>query len=971
MSKHDGYDLLQERFVKEINSNVSFFRHRKTGAEILSIENNDENKVFGITFRTPPPDSSGLPHIMEHSVLCGSRKYQVKEPFVELMKGSLNTFLNAFTYPDKTCYPVASTNEKDFYNLVDVYLDSVFFPLLSPYTLMQEGWHYELDPLTGDMSYKGVVFNEMKGAFSSPDDILGDESQMSVFPDTPYGLHSGGDPEMIINLNYEQFKQYHDLYYHPSNARIYFYGNDDVNARFAKMDEYLNQFDLKVVESGIPLQTRFSEPTRKVIPYDSGESGSAAKAYVLMNWMLREGDDVLEKLRLSILSYILVANPASPLKKALSESGLGEDVIGRGLESELRQLSFATGLRGVEVENVAKVEQLILSELESIRDKGIDPKTIEAAINTIEFRLRENNTGSFPRGLLIMLRSLTNWLYDLDPITPLEFQAALEQIKQEIKTDHKFFETLIQSYLLDNPHRVSVVLVPDENLGKIREENEKARITAARQKMSEDEINLIIANGLELKRRQETADSPENLASIPMLTLEDLDPQVNTIPIEVLETQSGLILYHDLFTSDILYLDLAFNLHDLPMEYIPYLSLFSSSLLEMGTENEDFVSLIQRIGRETGGINASVYISDQYKNDQALVLLLIRAKAITGQLQELLSILKDIIFHPNFENKERFRQMVLEEKSSLEAGIIPSGHRVVNNRLKSHFSEAAWLTEQTGGLDYLDFIRSLAERLDQEWESVQKAMAFIRRFIFSRENLTVNATIDQPHKDTLLANLQAFMQQFPLQTVDPVHRPKQKINYNEGLTIPSQVNFVAKGANLYHLGYDYHGSINVITSYLKSTWLWEKIRVQGGAYGGFITFDRLSGLLTFLSYRDPNLIETISIYDQTAEFLRSFQISEDELNKSIIGAIGDLQAYMLPDAKGFTSLIRHLLHITDRDRQIIRDQVLATSKSDFSNLAPYLDKVRESGHVVVLGSAQALQSINQKIPEFLTIKKII
>jgi Zn-dependent M16 (insulinase) family peptidase len=762
---NNNYETIKSEFIKEINSKATLFRHKNTGAEILSIENDDENKVFGITFRTPPPDSSGVSHIMEHSVLCGSRKFPVKEPFVELMKGSLNTFLNAFTYPDKTCYPVASTNVKDFYNLIDVYLDAVFYPILSPYTLMQEGWHYDLDAPDAEMIFKGVVFNEMKGAFSSPDDIIGNESQISLFPDTPYGLHSGGDPEVIPNLSYEQFVNYHKYFYHPSNARIFFYGDDDPEARFQILDTYLQDFEKNDVSSMIPLQKKFSSPGKKFIPYDRGETDSDAGYYMTINWMLDEGKDVELSLGLSILAHILLATPASPLRKIMTESGLGEDIIGQGLENDLRQLMFSTGFRGVKKEDIDQAESLILESLKTISDNGIDRKTIEASLNTIEFSLRENNTGPYPRGLLVMLRSLSTWVYDRDPFEPLAFQYPFDCIRDKYVKGETYFEQLIKEYLINNPHRVTVVLSPDSELGSQRIEKEKKRLSDTVSQMTKSDIETVIANTKELRRRQESPDSPEALATIPVLNLNDLEKKVKTIHTELVESKSGQIIYHDIFTSDILYMDLGFNLKCLPTDLLPYMRLFSRSLLEMGTHEEDFVSLLQRIGRETGGINHSLYTSDQLNSDEAFAYLFIRAKVMNNQTESLLSILKDVIFKPKFDDKERFRQILLEEKSGMEAGLIPSGHRVINNRLKSHFSESAWATEQFSGLDYLFFIRELVADLDERWELIKSQFELIRQKLFKASNLVANITIDSNNWSSIKPELMGFLAEFPMNAI--------------------------------------------------------------------------------------------------------------------------------------------------------------------------------------------------------------
>jgi hypothetical protein len=971
MKELHGFAFVKEVDVSEINSKVILYRHIKTGAELMSVVNDDENKVFGVTFRTPPSDSTGLPHIMEHSVLCGSRKYPVKEPFVELIKGSLNTFLNAFTYPDKTCYPVASTNLQDFYNLVDVYLDAVFYPLITPQTLMQEGWHYELNSREDELSFKGVVFNEMKGAYSSPDDILGDESQMQLMPDTAYGYQSGGDPECIPDLTYEQFKNFHETYYHPGNAKIYFYGDDDPEKRLQLVNEYLQDFEPIQVNSLPALQPKFSKPERRIIPYDSGEETENSKAYLTVNWLLPEGTEPELVLSLGILEHILLGTPASPLRKILIESGLGEDVVGRGLSDETRQMAFSTGMRGIETKNLDHVETLILTALEKIVKEGIDPKTIEASINTIEFSLRENNTGPYPRGLIVMLRTLSAWLYDRDPIPPLAFQKPLDEIKSKLSAGSFRFENLIQEYLIENQHRVTVILTPDSTISAKRIEKEIKRLKLAQTNFSQEQLEQIMRDTLELKKRQETPDSPEALATIPMLGKEDLDPKIKVLPLQIIQKEPATILFHDLFTSEILYIDLGFNLSPLSPEQLPYTRLFSRALLEMGTQKESFVELIQHIGRETGGIRHSLFTSEKAKQNGSVAYLFLRSKVMVNKISALLSILSDILLVPNFDDKDRFRQILLEEKSGIEAGLITSGHRVVNNRLKSQYSSSAWMTEQMSGIDYLFFIRSLIINFDQEWERISTILKEIKNRLFNQNNLLVNVTIDKPHWDSVQIEINHFVHHLPSFVLSNQTWSKKSQIINEGLMVPSQVNFVGKGGDLYSLGYKDHGSMNVILQYLRSTWLWEKVRVQGGAYGGFCSFDRLSGIFTFLSYRDPNLLSTIENYDLTAQFLKTFDLSESELTKSIIGAIGELDTYQLPDAKGYTSMVRYILGITDDDRQKFRDELLSTSESDFRHLAKILEKLNKQASIIVLGSPDNITNVNLENKLFSETRKVL
>jgi Zn-dependent M16 (insulinase) family peptidase len=973
--KH-GFELIKEQEIPELNTMARLYRHQKTGAELLSLENEDENKVFGITFRTPPDDSTGLPHIMEHSVLCGSKRFPVKEPFVELLKGSLKTFVNAFTFPDKTCYPVASQNTQDLYNLIDVYMDAVLHPLITEQTLQQEGWHYELERLEDPLVYKGVVFNEMKGTYSSPDNVLSRFSQQSLFPDTTYGVDSGGDPRVIPDLTYEKFKRFHETYYHPSNARIFFYGDDDPEERLRRMNEYLREFERIEVNSQVAVQKPFDKPRRVTIPYAVGEDESEAaaggkKTMVTINFLLPEVFDSELTLGLHILDYILIGTSGSPLRKALIDSGLGEDLAGVGLESDLRQMYYSTGLKGIAEEDVEKVENLILDTLRSLAENGIDRDLVEAAFNTTEFRLRENNTGSFPRGIALMLRSLTTWLHDGDPVAPLAFEAPLNALRKRLEAGEPYFETLIRKYMLNNNHRSTVVLRPDPTLRQRMEAEERERLEQVRKSLSQEELEGIIAATKELKRRQEAPDSPEALASIPALRLEDLEPEVKRIPIEVSEEAGVKVLYHDIFTNGIIYLDLGFDLHNLPQEMLPYVPLFGRALTEMGTEHEDFVQLSRRIGRSTGGVHAAPFTSAIRGQERSAAWLFLRGKATPAHGQDLLGILRDVLLTVMLDNRERFRQMVLEEKAMVEARLVPAGHQVVNTRLKAKFNEAGWVAEQMGGVSYLFFLRKLADAVDQDWPGVLEKLETVRRLLLNRGTMVSNVTLDEKNWSTFRPLLADFLAELPNSKVEPAAWQREADQAAEGLVIPAQVNYVAKGANLYELGYELDGSIHVITNYLGTTWMWERVRVQGGAYGGFSVFDRHSGIFSFLSYRDPNLVGTLQNYDGTAGFLRRLALSEDERVKAIIGTIGEMDAYQLPDARGFTSMVRYLLGETDEFRQKLREQVLDTTEEDFHRFADVLERLNEAGRVVVLGSQDAIRAANESRPGWFEIKRVL
>ena len=967
-----GFERITEKHISELETKAELYRHVKTGAELLSLVNNDENKVFGIIFRTPPSDSTGVAHILEHSVLCGSRKYPLKEPFVELMKGSLQTFLNAFTYPDKTCYPVASQNLQDFYNLIDVYLDAVLHPRLTPFTLQQEGHHFELEELDKPLIYKGVVYNEMKGAYSSPDRVLAEHSQQSLFPDHTYGYDSGGEPKHIPSLTFEQFTSFHQKYYHPSNARIFFHGNDDPEQRLRLVNDYLKDFERQEIDSAIHIQPPFKGPKRIIRSFGAGSDDSGElKGMLTINWLLTETADAETNLALRILNYILLGMPASPLRKALIDSGFGEDLAGVGLEDELRQMYFSTGLKGIDIENGDRVEDLIFQTLNSLAREGIDSLTVEAALNTIEFRLRENNSRNYPQGLLFMLRALTTWLYDADPMALLAFEAPLAKIKSQLAANSLFFEGMIERLFLNNPHRATLILQPDPTLLEKEEAEERERLAAARSAMSKEKLQTVIDQTNELKRIQQAPDPPEALATIPILKLSDLDKRNKIIPLTIIEQRDTKVLFHDLVTSSIVYLDVGFNLHAMEQQYLPFVPLFGRALLEMGTEKEDFVTLTQRIGRKTGGIHPQSFTSAVGGEERGASWLFLRGKSMLAQSRDLMAILRDVLLTVQFDNQERFRQMVMEAKARHEQRLVPEGHQVVNVRLRAHFNEADWVAEQMKGVSYLFFLRDLIRKVDEDWPGVLASLEHMRQTLVSRQNIIINATCGEQDWLEFNPHLDGFLKQLPADDVQEFKWSPDKPAGFEGMIIPAQVNYVGKGANLYQLGYRLHGSAHVISRYLRTAWLWDRVRVQGGAYGAFCLFNHLSGTLTFVSYRDPNLIKTIETFDETAKFLRSTDLTDDELTKSIIGTIGEIDRHLLPDAKGYTSLVRYLTKETDEKRQLLRENVLNTSVGDFRDFADVLDGVKRSGLVKVVGSASALDTVAAEREGWLEVFKLL
>jgi presequence protease len=979
MTANHGFKLIREQKVPEINSLARHYRHDGTGAELLSLLNNDENKVFGVSFATPPGDSTGVAHILEHSVLCGSRKYPIKEPFVELMKSSLNTFLNAMTFPDKTCYPVASQNVQDFYNLVDVYLDAVFFPRLTQQIFQQEGWHYELDAPDAPLIYKGVVFNEMKGNYSSPDSMLRELSQRSLYPDITYGMDSGGDPRHIPDLTYEELKAFHERHYHPSNAKFFFYGDDDPDERLRLLGARLAEFGGIEVDFEVPLQPRFAAPKHLTRTYAAGnedDRGSGAKeapkeTMLTVNWMFDEPADIETALAFDILEHILVGTPAAPLYKALIDSGLGEALAGTGLDDGLRQPMFSIGLKGIDAADADKVERLITETVAGLADQGIDPPTLEAALNTVEFHLRENNTGAFPRGIVFMLRSLRSWLHGRDPLSPLAFEAPLAAIKARVAAGESYFENLIRRQFIASPHRTVLVLRPDRDQAEREAREEGERLAKARAAMSKADIEAVVEATHALKRMQERPDPPEALATIPTLKLSDLPRKNKLIPIEATTLRDTRVLYHDLFTNGVVYLDIGFDLHTLPADLLSYVPLFSRALLETGVGNDDFVRLSQRIGRSTGGIRPQRWTSAVPGRPTCTSWLNLRGKALPEQTGELLSILHDILARARLDNRERFRQLALEEKAAVESRLVPGGSSYVDRRLRANFFEGDWADEQMGGVSYLFFLRKLVDEVETGWEGVLAALERIRATLFNRAAMLCNVTAAAADWNRVQPQLADFLGGL-------AHTPAKAAPWRiadtpraEGLIIPAKVNYVGKGADLYRAGVKPSGAHIVARRYLRTTWLWDKIRVQGGAYGGQCMFDRYSGGFTFVSYRDPNLLATLDTYDRTADFLEAANLDDAELTRNIIGTIGEVDTYRLPDAKGFASMQRHLIGDTDEARQQLREEILSTTAADLRDFAGAMAEVAAHGRIAVIGSEQAIEGANKERPGLLSVSRLL
>lgn len=963
-----GFRLIDEREIKEINSVARLFRHEQSGARLLSLSNDDDNMVFAISFRTPPRDSTGLPHILEHSVLCGSRKFPVKEPFVELIKGSLNTFLNAFTYPDKTMYPVASRNEKDFRNLMDVYLDAVFYPKIydKPEILMQEGWHYELEKRDDPITYRGVVYNEMKGAFSSPDQVLFRKIQESLFPDTPYGVESGGDPEVIPTLTYERFLDFHRTYYHPSNSYIFLYGDSDIRSHLAFIDqEYLRHFEQIDIASEVPLQQPFAEPRELTVEYPIavGEKESD-KTFLSLNFCAGSSLDPEVCLALGILEHMLLETPAAPLKKALLEARIGKDVFGY-FDGVILQPVFSIVVRNSEEDRKQEFEDIVFKTLRSLARDGLDKKLIEASVNTHEFSLREADYRGRPKGLFYCLKLMTSWLYDADPTLHLQYEPLLERVKTSFTTD--YFERLIDRYLLDNSHRSLLVVKPRPGLADERDEQVRKRLAAVKASLSEEEIDKLIAQTERLRRMQQEPDPPEALATIPVLSLDDIEKRAEQLPLEQKEEGGVTVLTHPMFTNKIAYINLFFDSSAVPQRLLSYIPLLTRVLGKVSTETYAYEDLATEINIHTGGIAAVAQAFAQVDTDERYhPKLIVKSKALVEKSAKLFELLEELLLRTRFDEERRLREVIQETKSRAEMEIFDRGHQIATQRVVSYFSPFGRYTEIMRGFSFYRFVAELEKDFDSKAEEIKDNLRTVARLVFDRSNLLVSVVSSDEDYGKVRPDLSALIERLPSTNPERQEYSFDLHPLNEGLLTPGDVQYVAKGYNFRRLGHSYRGAMQVLRTVAGLDYLWNKVRVQGGAYGSSASFSR-NGNVAFSSYRDPNLVETLAVYDAAPEYLRSFVASDREITKYIIGTISQIDTPLTPSMKGEQATARFISGLTHDMVQRERDEVLSSSQKDIREMADIVEDVMKQQHICVLGSESRIRE-NSKL--FGTLVKV-
>lgn len=965
-----AYEVIEKRRIEDIGSMSWLLRHKKSGARIALLENDDENKVFYIGFRTPPTDSTGVPHIIEHTVLCGSREFPVKDPFVELVKGSLNTFLNAMTYSDKTVYPVASCNDKDFQNLMHVYLDAVFYPNIykEKKIFEQEGWHYELADEDSPITLNGVVYNEMKGAFSSPDEINDREVVNSLFPDTAYGVESGGDPEVIPELTYEQFLDFHGKYYHPSNSYIYLYGNMDMAEKLAWLDEtYLSKFDRITVDSALKFQKPFEKPVevRKAYPITEGESLDG-NTYLSYNTVVGTSLDKELYFAMQVLEYALCSASAAPLKLALIHKNIGTEVYSV-YDNGIYQPYFSIVAKNADASQKDEFIQTIEDELSRIAREGIDKKSLLAGLNYYEFRYREADFGSYPKGLMYGLQMLDSWLYDDGkPFDMIEAIAIFKDLKEKINTD--YYEKLIEMYLINNSHKSVVVVYPEEGLTARNEKALAQKLASYKANLGADEIRRLVADTKALHDFQDAEDAPEDLAKIPLLTRADIKKEAEGFVNDLRSIGDTRVLFHDVQTNGIGYVRLIFDAAHIPEELFAYIGILKNVLGYVDTAQYSYGELYNEMNIHTGGIVSTVntYV-DAKKLDEYSLTFEVKAKAMYDELPAAFALMTEIMTASSLADEDRILEILEELKSRMQANMTDAAHSLAAVRAMSYFSEPAAVSELVSGLPCYRLLEELTADFDGKKKELIAKLTELIKCIFRPENFMVDLTATEEGFErikSLVPQTRAKLFTEPVRKGFFAITPTKK---NEAFTTSAQVQYVCRAGNFMKgTDYAYTGALRVLKVILGYDYLWLNVRVKGGAYGIGGSFGR-SGDSYLVSYRDPNLKKTIETYEKTGDYLRNFTVDERTMTKYIIGAISDLDVPMTPAVKGSRSSSAFLTNLDFEDVQKERDELLACTQEDIRALAKYLDVIMEQDMVCVVGNGQAIEE-NKEM--FMTVENL-
>ena len=958
----NAYEVVLTEDLPDLKSKGYLLKHKKSGARVLLMENDDENKVFTIGFRTPPSDSTGVPHIMEHSVLCGSRDFPVKDPFVELVKGSLNTFLNAMTYPDKTVYPVASCNDKDFQNLMHVYMDAVFYPNIYQHDeiFRQEGWSYKLDEPDGKLEYNGVVYNEMKGAFSSPEGVLDRVILNSLFPDTSYAYESGGDPEEIPNLTYEQFLDFHRKYYHPSNSYIYLYGDMDMEEKLKWLDEnYLCEFDAAEVDSEICFQKPFDKMIEVEKTYSiSSEETEEENTYLSYNKVIATSLDEKLYQAFQILDYALLSAPGAPLKKALMDAGIGKDIMG-SYDNGIYQPIFSIIAKNAEPQQKEQFVQVIEDTLRKIVEDGIDRKALEAGINYHEFRFREADFGNYPKGLMYGLDLFDSWLYDeKKPFIHMQAIPTFAFLKEQIGT--RYFEDLIQKWILDNPHGSMVIVKPERGRTARMDRELDEKLQTYKAGLSPDEVEKLARDTAELIVYQESEDAREDMEKIPVLGREDISREIAPICNEERVCGGIPMVYHNVETNGIGYVTLLFDLSGVPEEKLPYVGMLQAVLGIIDTTHYEYGELFNEINVHTGGIGTSLELYPdvtKVKEKEFRATFEMKGKALYPKMDVLFKMMREILTESKLEDEKRLKEILSMLKSRLQMSFLSSGHTTAALRALSYSSPLSKFKDDTDGIGYYEAVKEIEEHFEEKKEELIANLKELAARIFRADNLMISYTAAPEGLDAVEKEMETFKNGL-FERTDGDEQENRCILHcvkrNEGFKTSSKVQYVARTGNFIDGGAAYSGALHILKVILSYDYLWQNIRVKGGAYGCMCNFNRI-GEGYLISYRDPNLEKTIDVYEKVTEYLRNFEADDRDMNKYIIGTISNIDRPMNPSAKGTRSMNLYMNHVTEEMIKKEREEILNAGQEEIRALADVVAAMLAADQLCVIGSEEKIE----------------
>lgn len=954
-----AYELQKEENLPGIQAKGYLLRHKKSGARVLLVENDDENKVFSIGFRTPPSDSTGVPHIMEHSVLCGSKNFPAKDPFVELVKGSLNTFLNAMTYPDKTVYPVASCNDKDFQNLMHVYMDAVLHPNIYQHKeiFRQEGWSYKLDSLDDKLEYNGVVYNEMKGAFSSPEGVLDRVVLNTLFPDTSYANESGGDPEVIPELTYEQFLDFHRKYYHPSNSYIYLYGDMDMEEKLKWLDlEYLSDYEEIQVDSKIKYQEPFTEVVEKEIAYSiASDESESENTYLSYNKVIGTSLDRELYLAFQILDYALLSAPGAPLKKALTDAGIGKDIMG-SYDNGIYQPIFSVIAKNAEKSQKDIFVETVEDVLRTLVTDGIDKKALEAGINYHEFRYREADFGNYPKGLMYGLQMMDSWLYDDEkPFIHIEALDTFEFLKKQVQTD--YYEQLIQKYLLDNTHGAIVVVKPERGRTARMEKELEEALQAYKTSLSKEEQERLVERTKALEAYQSEPDAEEDLERIPILKREDISREIAPIINEELTLAGVPVVFHEIETNGIGYMDVMFDASDVAEEELPYLGILQSVLGIIDTTHYEYGELFNEINVHTGGIGTSLELYNDVTNVKEKAFrstFEVKAKALYQKLPMAFEMIGEILAESKLEDTKRVKEILAMLKSRLLMKFQSSGHTTAALRAMSYASPSAKLKDMTSGIEFYEKVAYLEEHFEEEKARLTEILTNLTKKLFRSDRMMISFTASKAGlsgMETMIEGLKKrLFEEETKETPCILHCEKK----NEGFKTASKVQYVARAGNFIDQGVPYHGALQILKVILSYDYLWQNVRVIGGAYGCMTNFNRI-GEGYFVSYRDPNLKRTMDVYEGVVDYLENFTVTDRDMTKYIIGTMSNIDQPMTPAIKGERSMNLYMNRVSEEMIQTERCQILEAQQEDIRKLAPVVEAVLRADQICVIGGEEKIE----------------